>query len=154
MPQLSPGLRLQSLDGQVVASSAGEVYILWRRGSGGKIIRTEERREGKRPMKFAHVEQQTARIFIKRTFGVLRIAVLILVAIGVVGSLVFEKGVSLSSLSGAWRVFSLVSTNVTFAFVWLEEIVDAVTNLVTLAATLPIALVFAIVGLARRKKSS
>ena len=66
------------------------------------------------------------------------IAVLILVAIGVVGSLVFEKGVSSSSLSGAWRVFSFVSTNVTFVFVLLEEIVDAVTNLVALAAVLPI----------------
>jgi hypothetical protein len=71
---------------EVVASSAGEVYILWRRRSGGKISRTEERREGKRPMKLAPVEQRTARNWIKRAFGVLRIAVLILVAIGVVGS--------------------------------------------------------------------
>jgi len=76
------------------------------------------------------------------------------VAIVVVGSLVFEKGVSLNSLSGAWRVFSFVSTNVTFAFAWPEEIVDAVTNLATLAAMLPIAVVVAIVRLARRKKPS
>jgi hypothetical protein len=105
-------------------------------------------------MKLAPVEQRPARNWIKRAFGVLRIAVLILVAIGVVGSLVFEKGVSLSSLSGAWRVFSFVSANVTLAFAFLEEIVDAVTNLVTLAAMLPIALVVAIVRLAHRKKSS
>lgn len=105
-------------------------------------------------MKLAPVEQRTARNWIKRAFGVLRIAVLILLAIGVVGSLVFENGVSLSSLRGAWRVFSVASTNVIFAFAWLEEIVDAVTNLVTLAAMLPIALVVAIVRLARRKKSS
>jgi hypothetical protein len=105
-------------------------------------------------MKLAPVEQRTARNWIKRAFGVLRIAVLILVAIGVVGSLVFEKGVGLSSLRGAWRVFSFVSANVTFAFAWLEEIVDAVINLVTLAAVLPVALVVAIVRLTRRKKSS
>jgi len=29
-----------------VVGSAGEVYILWPRRSGGKISRTEERREG------------------------------------------------------------------------------------------------------------
>jgi hypothetical protein len=100
------------------------------------------------------VKQRTARNWINRALGVPRIAVLILVAIGVVGSLVFEKGVSLSSLSGAWRVFSFVSTNVTFVFALLEEIVDAVTNLMILAAILPIALVVAIVRLARGKKSS
>jgi hypothetical protein len=112
------------------------------------------RGEGKRPMKLATGKQRTARNWVKRIFGVLRIAILTLVAIAVVASLVFEKGVSLNSLSGAWRVFSLVSTNVTFAFAWLEEIVDAVTSLATLAAMLPIALVVAIVRLARRKRSS